>query len=149
MCAPGRQPRHFLLVKAGGHASNGVLLNAPRAAQMLLDAHIWPLWRFTPNRLAIQVGDRVAVYVSGGVIAIARVAEIASWSQSYSRRYPLALSGTPVSTLVLSDVERLSSPVEVRSIRVQLGLPTKWGAWVMAGCRALTPAQYVLLRGPE
>ena len=151
---------YYLLIKRDGFDAKGlcltVRLTARQSACALLEQGIWPLWVHTKNRKAIAAGDLVAIYLSGDgggrVIAFAKVEQVAEWSHSQARSYPLMLDGTPFSVLKLNNIGLLREPVAVKERLGRLSFVNasskKWGVAFMGGCRAIGEADFGVLTSP-
>jgi hypothetical protein len=144
---------HFVLVKQPGFSRAGKQVPARDAAESILKAGFWPLWRNSRNRRAIKKGDQVAVYLGGDseVIARATVADVEPWTRHHDTNYPLQLDGAPFGVLTLQDVHILATPVRVKLIKDGLSFikpgSRKWGAGFMGGSRAITAGDFELLTG--
>lgn len=144
---------YYLLIKREGLGAKGQRLTARQSAVALLEQGIWPLWEHTKNRKAIAAGDLVAVYLSGDgggkVIASAKVEQVAEWSSSLARAYPLMLDGTPFSVLKLNNIGLLPEPVAVKERLSRLSFVNasskKWGVAFMGGCRSIDKTDFGVL----
>ena len=83
------------------------------------------------------------------MVASAKVEQVAEWSSSLARAYPLMLDGTPFSVLKLNNISLLPEPVAVKERLCRLSFVNagskKWGVAFMGGCRSIGKADFGVL----
>lgn len=147
----------YLLIKRSGFRRDGARLNARDSALALLTWGRWPIWKGTRNKDRVKAGDRVAVYLAGRgkdtkrTMATAKIQEILPWADRMHAECPILVDGIPLKVLVLTEVQVLAEPVEIRPLLPRLRFlpsnPKKWGVAFMGGMRSLSAGDFRLVTG--
>lgn len=148
------KPYGFLLVTADPALESGRLGSAWDLVRVRLEARLWPIYKNTRSRAAIQApGARLAFYVggqhekAGTVIATAVVDHVMPATRSPRvvdpRQY---LTNVPHLVLVLKDVTMIAAPIRFRDVLPQLTVKApargSWGILLQGGARALNEADW-------
>lgn len=148
---------HFVLIKKSGFDVHQSLKSANESTNLLLDAGIWPLYKNTRCQHMVKATDRVLFYLAGDepegrhIVASAVIKGVENWSKIHRSVYPLLLEDIPSKVLILTDIERFTSPVDVKKHLDKLSfVPAnrqKWGVAFMGGMRAISVKDYAVLIG--
>jgi predicted RNA-binding protein len=153
----GDVPFGFLLVTADPALVSGRTGSAWDLVRARLEARLWPIYRSTRSRAAIQnPGARLAFYVGGQsenaglVAATALVQKVVPAGRSPRLVDPqIYLTDIPFLVLALRDVLLIDRPVKFRDVLPKLSMkaPTRgsWGILLQGGARALNEEDWRLL----
>jgi hypothetical protein len=131
--------------------------SALRLTEHRLQRALWPIFEGTRNRAALLPGAKAVFYVggtregSGSLVATATVARKLLWSPARgSIDPPQLVFEHPAQALALVDIVRVEPPIRFLDVLGRLSFcPAnmgKWGAVLMGGCRALSPADWATLQ---
>src|SRR5690554_4778986 len=140
---------YYIVVKTESYRKTGALLSSRQAAETLLTAGIWPLWRSSRTRKPIKAGDRVAVCIADAthhkVVATSEVAEIDAWNDQTAQNYPLIFDETPHQALRLQNTMLLHRPVEIKRRLTRLSFVqhcSNLGAFLREGLLAVSKTDF-------
>lgn len=148
---------HFVLIKKSGFDVNQSFKSAKDSTNLLLDAELWPLYKNTRCQHMVKAADRVLFYLAGEepegrhIVASAIIKSVEDWSMMHRSGYPLLLEDIPSKVLMLTDIERFMSPIDVKQHLDKLSfIPAnrqKWGVAFMGGMRAISEKDHAILSG--
>jgi hypothetical protein len=158
MGIPGVESAYgYLLVTADPALESGRTGSAWELVRARLDSGLWPIYKNTRYRAAMQSpGTRLAFYVggqrenAGAVMATALVEKVVPATRVPRPVDPARfLTDAPHITLVLRNVRTIIKPVMFKDVLPQLSIkpPARgsWGIVLQGGARALTERDWLLL----
>lgn len=152
-------PYGFLLVTADPTLESGRKGSAWDLVRARLDARLWPMYKNTRSREAIQTpGARLAFYVggvgekAGSIVATAAVERVLPPARLPRVVDPRQfLTDIPSLVLALRDVMIIANPVRFRDVLPLLTVKKpergSWGILLQGGARALNEADWRTLVG--